>query len=303
MASFLFVLSCASALLGLGGPAIGSRLAACRAVVVTCEDPTATFMAMRVADLKAELSRRGVAHDDLFEKEALARRLASSQHIRPVRAATQPVDVMSVQDVMAELEARGVGFDVLAPDSALMASLQQARLRDEPVPVKRRPASAARSPASRQARGRTPATPPTPPPSPPSPPPPPAAAGGSPSQQPIPDEPVIGMTRGASRHRALLPLLGDTFNGAIELLAPAVEQLKPVTATAVANAAKATAARAPSARVVAAARASLRRMQLPPKPIILVLCVSALRFGITRTVLVAVSVKLTLELIQEAADR
>ena len=53
----------------------------------------------------------------------------------------------------------------------------------------------------------------------------------------------------------------------------------------------------------ALARGPWRLLRPPPKPVLLALCVSALRYGLVRTALVAASAKLTLDLLGDGLRR
>ena len=88
------------------------------------------------------------------------------------------------------------------------------------------------------------------------------------------------------------------MSGAAEKAAPivgdAIEKVSPAAAAA------ATAGGKRSRGAIQAVRKRLKGVRLPPKPVLLLLCVCALRFGLTRTALAATSAKLTIDLGQEA---
>ena len=282
----------------------------------------------KAGELRRLLAERGVDASGIFERSELLRLLAETRTTAAAAAAADPqLETMSVQDVMAELQRRGIGFDVLAPDQALYEMLRKARSKraaegsgtHATTPAKPTSATTTATTASTTTTATT-ATAATGP----------SRATASPATtdetqhatasrikdrtQPSGAKPQGDArmpTRGASEHRDLLPLIGDTMQGALEWLEPtvsgAVDRIAPVAAAATSSAAAATSS---AARVatgarprawLAVVRKRLRRVRPPPKPVLLLLCVSALRFGLVRTALAAISVKLAVEVCGDSA--
>jgi len=122
-----------------------------------------------------------------------------------------------------------------------------------------------------------------------------ASRGSSSSDAPPADDFVVSVGSvwdaaepawNAARHD-VIPFVTGTVGAA-------VERIKPMSTTA---AAVTTGSRA---RLSKAVRARLRGLHLPPKPIMLAVCIGALRFGIIRTALTAVSLKLALDIVRDA---
>ena len=213
-------------------------------------------------EVRRLLSQRGVDTAGVYERDELLRLLREIGGEEQSAPPLPPVATMHVQDVMEELAARGVFVDVLTPDATLYDRLREARERG-PRAASRSTPSQVRRPSS--AAGTTP------------------GSAGSVGIENIWD---AAKPAWDTAQRELFPFLADTVGAA-------VEQVKPVAQTAVTAAAK------PRERFVQAARARLQMVKLPPKPVLLAICVGALRFGVVRTALTAVSVKLTLDIARE----
>eukprot|EP00322_Chrysochromulina_rotalis_P001989 CAMPEP_0115830654 /NCGR_PEP_ID=MMETSP0287-20121206/1727_1 /TAXON_ID=412157 /ORGANISM="Chrysochromulina rotalis, Strain UIO044" /LENGTH=305 /DNA_ID=CAMNT_0003283961 /DNA_START=12 /DNA_END=929 /DNA_ORIENTATION=- len=238
------------------------------------------------------LAQRGVSTAGVYERPELLRLLRESNGVgqsTELGVPLLPVETMHLQDVMSELDSRNIEFDVLTPVPTLHSMLREARQArsgaeqwappSHPSELKTSAPSAARR--SSQGRDRQH----------------PRQAQQTFESAPI-DYPSIPTAADVesvwaaaqpawhAAQRDLIPFITDTVEAA-------AEQVKPVAATAV----KATTGS--RARIVEVARSRLRRVQLPPKPILLAVCISALRFGITRTLLSALSLKLALEVGQD----
>ena len=229
---------------------------------------------VRVSELRRELERRGVSTADVFELEELLRLLDEDDQQRsvdqqrcarpsprPPRRAGDERDVseLSIVEVLRELQQRGVSHDVLAPDAALVELLRSTR---GGAPA-----------AARPPRGPPPRRPPT---------------GRAPPGSPL-EEVADGLASAVDWlvPRAVEPLVGIAKAG-VEVVASgeAYERAAAVSAT-------------PRAKAAAVTRRVRRAVQLPPKPVLLGLCVCALKFGPVRTALVAACLKLSVELVHE----
>ena len=282
------------------------------------------------------LKARGIDTTGIFEREELLELLD-----RTPAPELEPIELMDPQSIMAELELRGGDFDVLAPDHALRDLLSDARAAGgewaaaepgsaaEPVIVTPPPSSAGSA-------SSTPSSPPgasSPPPSPSS-----RRARRSAAARPS----GTGGGRPDAAEE-LLPLVGETFGRVLDTVAPVVtgvvDLAVPVVTDAVGGVSQAVERYAPRASEAAsqvgskvgskataaatkvasaaggqhareawsAARDRLKALGVavkpPPKPVLLLLCGSSLKFGLTRTVLAAVSLRLTLDLCQEGVVR
>ena len=98
--------------------------------------------------------------------------------------------------------------------------------------------------------------------------------------------------------------MGDALGSAFAWAKPAVESVvEQVSPAAAAAAEKATEAVVPRSKgVLTALRARLRRVKPPPKPVLLLVCLSALKFGLVRTLLIALTAKLAVELSIDAVQ-
>jgi hypothetical protein len=285
-------------------------------------------------ELRQMLSQRGVSTAGIFERDELLRLveelpLFEEPDIPPLDALI-PVEEMSVQELMFELEERGIDCDVLAPEPALRTLLTAVRAGKvppaappevvvpppSPVPtstiVTPPPSDVAAAPPAAAARCAAASAHKTPPPSS-------SSRGGAAAG---PAGPGLGVgegvgagrprrtTRGASEHTELLPLVGDAVNGFAEWITPTVNSVVEAVTPAAAAAANATASVVsgdPSGggRLLSSLRQRLTALKVhrPPKLALLALCCSALRFGFVRTALVALCIKLSVEILQEAAQR
>ena len=268
-------------------------------------------------ELRRVLSGRGVDTAGIFERSELLSLLDASTPSPPVQRLPS-IEGMESQSLMQELEERGVDFDVLAPDTVLAAQLRAARAQQ----------GSAGAPASGTSRSSS---------RPPIVTAPPASSSGRAVSQPSSrgasrdDAKAWRPTRGASPHRDLRPLVTEAFDEVVHRVGPlasdAIEQATPVVSGVVdrvgplvsdavdniipvaSKAANAAGTKASEATAhIATSKAGQRargllknlRPHLPPKPVLLLLCASALRFGLVRTALAAVAVKLALECTRDA---
>ena len=223
-----------------------------------------------VSELRRILTQRGVSTTGVFEREELLRLLQESVDDEAL-APPQPIEAMHVQDVMAELDARGIGFDVLTPTPVLYERLRASRRGED---TRGRDGSAKRS--------RRQQAPPT---------------SRRPKKAYHQTSAPAGWADGVDPESMWNAAQRDLFPLVVETMGAAVEHLKPVAKTAVA------ATSAPRKRLVERLRARLRRVQVPPKPLILAACVGALRFGVVQTLLAAVSLQLTIDIAREGTDK
>ena len=251
------------------------------------------------SEVRRRLAEYGVSTAGVFERSELLRLLQTAEQAQP-SGAPPPVASMDVQSVMAELEERGIDFDVLAPEPALFAALERARSSARGRERRQQSARQAAQQQPARAPRREAPTPPRPRPSPP----PPASQPFTPTAA-KPAEKPRRESRGASQYSDLSGLVGDAFGSAVEIVSGAAEKAAPIVGDAIekvspAAAAAATAGGKRSRGAIQAVRKRLKGVRLPPKPVLLLLCVCALRFGLTRTALAATSAKLTIDLGQEA---
>ena len=311
------------------------RLAACGLATQSFEAPalrcgklvSSSSRGPRTGEVKRRLAELGVNTDSVFERSEMLRLL----EVAEARAAEAPAEVlppvgsMDLQGLMNELEDRGIDFDVLAPEPALVSLLHKARKADHRAAPRRQPAAysppATYAPAQSTAPARPPPSPPQPAPSPPPPPAPssappsaaPAAATSAPAAATAPSEaPAQRTTRGASPHRDLSSLVGEAVTSAVDVASGVAEKMAPAVGgvidelTPAAQAAAATATATASSGVqklprgvVQRVRGWLQKVHPPPKPVLLLLCVAALRYGLVRTALAATAAKLTLDIGRE----
>ena len=271
----------------------------------------------RTADARRRLTELGVNTDGVFERSELLRLLETAEE----RAADAPPPIasMDLQAIMNELEERGVDFDVLAPQPALMALLQKARrATPRPQPATARTAYSAPPPSTPVYNAPPARPPPSPPAAAASPAPPaPRAPPPAPPAAPADEAPVQRTTRGASPHRDLSSLVGEavtsavdvagvvadklapTVGGVIDELAPAAKSTVKAAAETASEMASKGAEKLPNG-VVQRVRGWLQKARPPPKPVLLLLCVAALRYGLVRTALIASAAKLTIDISNEA---
>ena len=242
-----------------------------------------------VSELRKRLADFGIATDAVFEKKELLRLLEEAEQRRPPKPQLPAIESMDLQAVMGELEDRGVGFDVLAPEPSLYALLKKTRAK-----------------AGQQATAAWAARVATPPPArapvapPPSAPPPSSSSAAAGAQE-------RRTTRGASPHRDLGSFAVDAVSTTVGVAKATAENLAPkvggvIDQLGVVPAAAAAASSPKAKRVrdaVKALRTRLKGVKPPSKPVLLLLCVGALRYGLTRTALAAAAAKLTLEIAQD----
>lgn len=283
-------------------------------------------------ELMEMLRDRGIDPSGIYERSELLALLESTEPW-PRQIDVQPVELMDLQSLMQELEERGVEFDVLAPDAVLMRLLADARAaRKDTPPSSSDPFIVTPPPSSSVANpkdGSTTAVPPSMPP-PASVAPPPVGPKDASSRRP---------SRGATPRKDLIPLVGEALETLLEAVTPAVTNAVDVAAPIVTNAVegvsdavgqyapdaakaaskvgtKATQAAGNVVGSAGAARAKHAfakvrskfgtfglRSRLPPKPVLLLLCGSSLKFGFARTAVAALSVQLTIELCQDSITR
>ena len=101
--------------------------------------------------------------------------------------------------------------------------------------------------------------------------------------------------------------MGEAVSSAADVVSGAAEKFAPVVGNALedlspAAAAAATATGKRSRGALQAIRSRVSRLKPPPKPVLLLLCVGALRYGLVRTALAASAAKLTIDIGQETYD-
>ncbi|KAL3905345.1 MAG: hypothetical protein SGPRY_010944 [Prymnesium sp.] len=271
--------------------------------------------------LRRELESRGIDTRGLYERAEFVRLLAESEgkQQRP-RAGLPEVGTMTIQEMMEELDLRAVSYDVLSPSWKLAAELQRAR-------------------AGQGQRVSQPPTPPTKAPSPPVPrrameenerereelsfmedfsyeraEPSHKRAGQSQqsqrSQQPGVEErgEQTDRARAASSPAAMPSTDAAVFvDGAVEAVGSIASKLAsatvaiPAIATDLMNVSSPTAWHSPVPQAWKESLTSgpFRRLRPPPKPVLLVICLCALRYGIGRTLIVALAALLSLDIVSD----
>ena len=234
---------------------------------------------LSTGEIRRLLSVRGVSTQGVFEREELLRILDDSNECAAPEpdAAAPPVNGMDVQDVMLELQARGVEFDVLAPIPDLYDQLYSARGDDDTV--RSSTCSQAVQQPQRHTSWRDK-----------------SMSSRTPSSPGTASEDMTDLIPQPLRD-AIEPIWCTTRDFLAESAGAALSELQPG-----AQAAAKAASRTPS-RLVQKLRAQSKKLQLPSKPILLALCICALKFGFVRTALAGISLKLALELTLDAASR
>ncbi|KAL1511074.1 hypothetical protein AB1Y20_005897 [Prymnesium parvum] len=236
-----------------------------------------------ISELRRELHRRGVDTSTLFEREEFMRLLARSAPIAPPPPPEPPLERMHVQEVMEELERRGVEYDVLAPSSQLARLLAAARA------------------AAATAAPRPPAAPRSPPPPTPTP----GRARRPPPRAPAPP-PSRAAASPSANATALQPAaaVADGFAGLVgavaETLASTALVVSDLAVGALNSSRQGEWRDAPKEWI---AKGPLRRVRPPPKAVLLVFCICALRYGLTRSILIGAAAKLSLDIATEFAHR
>ena len=256
----------------------------------------------------------------MFERDELVRLLAESDALLPDIPTMQrrPVEAMNVQEIMDELEDCGIEYNVLAPRPVLSQKLREARgyecrapesqqttpvdpydvpydMPGEELLDKSRGSHVGSQPEARATQPRRDA----------------ATAAR------LANEESLRRSRRASddldpaaawdeAQRELYPVIADAVGGVGSIVGEVIEQLKPATSKAVSATTAAVSGAGVAGgglrdRLLARARRQLRRFRPPPKPVLLALCVGALRFGVVKTALAAASAKLTIEVARDAA--
>ena len=253
---------------------------------------------LRATELSALLKARGVDTTGIFERDELLRLLAEPP--RASREQLPSIDGMRPREIMEELDRRGVRFDVLAPPQKLSQLLVRARERSPlqaPAPVWPAPPWPAAS--------APPAAPVPPPAAPvpaaaaePAPPPPAAEPAAAQTPEPPADAPPSVPAPEASVARDLLPVpeMLPLLRGAGAFLSTTLGEAGPALSQVTSKAGPAL-RNVPRAVQDGTGRLGRRwALSRRAKAMLLVVCVCALRFGLVRTVLIAVSLKLSQEL-------